>query len=178
MEKEFRTGIVIGHNWKEPGAYSDYFDENEFHFWKDYTHRLLMPVGEVFYHTDNSSYSGRQAQMADRTKDMDLVFELHFNSFNTKAGGSEVVIYKGNKITKELGELFISKMGLYMGYDKRSVKEVDRDTDRGYGFLQKTKGNAIILEPFFGDNDSDCKKFSSWRFRNILEEVIYKAKTI
>ena len=88
-----RIAFVLGHTLFKKGAYSKILGLSEFDFWWQYKEEL-EELGDVYRHNPLiPSYKVRQRIMAKKTKDYDLVFELHFNMFNGNAKGAEACCY-------------------------------------------------------------------------------------
>jgi len=172
-----KVAFVIGHNEKSKGAYSKAFQNTEFVMWNNFYDNHVCDLGDKFIHSITSSYTKRQTQTAIKTKDYDLVFELHFNSSSsTQAHGAEALVYHTNKKMAKVGRLFCELMASELGYRNRKVK-LKKDGN-GFGFLKETKGDAMILEPFFGSNVDDCFKFSPDEYRDIIIKTIEYYSTL
>lgn len=167
-----KIAYVIGHTKSKKGAYSKYFDVREFDFWKALEFELNLS-GDVFYHNNLiPSYTLRQKYMAQKTKGYDIVFELHFNSSNGSASGCEAFYFYKNDYTKNVCEKFCNEYTRISGSINRGAKPFYSPKQRGYTFIKEQKTNAILLEPFFGDNEKDCKNFSYRAFVLALKKCI------
>jgi len=170
------VAIVLGHTdglglEKDKGAYSKFFKKTEWYFYNKNIDKY-KGIADIFTHdSDVTSYTQRQRLMAEKTKNYELVFELHFNSYNTTVNGCEAKHYITNKKTKNSATLYCKLVSEKMGIKNRGAKPM-KSTDRGTEFITFTKGGAIILEPFYGDNDSDCEKFDHDTHVEIIKEVI------
>ena len=177
-----KTAIVIGHIPSAQGATSKHLEINqvtEFSYFKDFAETDLIDVCDVFIHEDIKGYETRQKVMAERTKEYDLVFELHYNSFNTKAKGVEALHYYKNQNTKLIAQKFSELVHEKMDIPIRGNRgAIGLSKGNGYGFVKNMKGWALVLEPFFGDNKSDCEKFDKSKFKEVIVEVIEYAKTL
>ena len=177
-----KTVIVIGHIPSAQGATSNHLETNqvtEFSYFKDFAETYLNDVCDIFVHEDIKGYDTRQKVMAERTKDYDLVLELHYNSFNTKAKGVEALYYYKNQKTKliaqKFGQLVHEKMDIAVRGNNGAV---GLSSGNGYGFVYHMKGWALVLEPFFGDNKQDCEKFDKEKFKQVIIETIHFAETL
>lgn len=167
-----RVAFVIGHTKINKGAYSSYFELREYDFWKQFECEL-KEVGDVFYHNCLIyGYNSRQRAMGMKTKDYDIVFEVHFNSFNGTTQGCEALYYHTNEITKEISNKFCSEYSSLSDGNNRGSKSLSNNNQRGFGFVYYQKTNAVILEPFFGDNYTDCRKFEINNFINAIKKAI------
>lgn len=167
-----KVAFVIGHTAKDGGAFSRLLKTNEFDLFNS-LYFELKTLGDVFTHDPKiDSYTKRQTDTSKKTVSYDIVFELHFNASGTgKVQGCEALYFVNSKSGEELAEDFCKIWSLKSGIPNRFAKEIDKG-GRGYGFLQKTKGTAVILEPFFGDNFDDCKKWNKERFIDTLKELL------
>ncbi len=169
--KKPKVAFVIGHHRAAKGAYSYVLDVSEYSLWNDFYDNYLCDVGDKFIHDTSKGYLNRQNKMAIKTKDYDLVFELHFNSASsTQAHGVEALVYHTNKKMAKVAKYFCELMASELCYRNRGVKLMSKG--KGFGFLKKTKGSAMILEPFFGSNESDCERFDMDKYREIIIETI------
>jgi len=166
-----KIAFVIGHTEKDKGAFSTTLNKSEWDLFKDI--KELEEIGDVIVHDKSiSSYKARQENTAKhKTKDYDIVFELHFNAANGKAQGCEALYYKGSFESMSIASDFCKIWGEKTGIKIRGAKSLDVGS-RGYEFVQSTKGVAVLLEPFFGDNIEDCQKWSSEKFIETLKELL------
>ncbi len=164
-----KIAFVIGHHKYAKGAYSTYLEQTEFDFWMSYKKELEL-LGDVYRHNPLiPSYRVRQLIMAKKTKKYDLVIELHFNMFNGSAEGCESLFYYKNEHTLKLSLDFCKKYSELTDTYNRGAKPLMKGK-RGYYFVKYQKPNAILLEPFFGDNQKDCERFT---FRKFKESIKY-----
>ena len=176
--KDIKVAFVIGHYSGDKGAVT-VTGHSEYDFWNTFYIGHLSDLGDKYTHPSmDNSYTSRQTRTAERTADYDLVFELHFNaSGSPQANGVEALVYHKNRKMAKVGEFFCKSMEVMMCYKNRGVKKrVEGQT--GYGFLQKTKGDAILLEPFFGSNKSDCELFDKDEFSKVIRNTIDYYKTL
>lgn len=168
-----KIAFIVGHHRRGKGAYSPYFNKTEFDFYKD-LELDLMDLGDVFYHNPLIfGYNRRQKEIANRTKDYDLVFELHFNaSADGDAEGCEAWYYHKNDYTKAISRRFCNSYSSFVKGTNRGAKEFYSRNQRGFGFAYYQKTNAILLEPFFGDNSRDCLRFDIKTFIKSIKYAI------
>ena len=154
-----KKAFIIGHNEKSQGAYSEILKVTEWGLYKSLTPEL-SELGDVYIH--DASIGGYTARMKDtaskiNTQDYDLVVALHFNMFNGKASGCEALFIS------EKGRVFGSNFCHYYtestGAKNRGAKKVEKG-GRGFEEIFNPKAPAILIEPFFGDSESDCKLFN------------------
>ena len=166
-----KIAFVVGHTENSQGAYSEYLKMHEWRYFKNIALNHLTDVGDVFFHESSIfSYTARQKEMAGRTKDYDLVIELHFDMFNGSASGCHFIYFAGNKKTSLFGEMLCLDIEREMGIHSRSGKGAVDSSENGHGFIMQQKTNAILLECFFGDS-SDPQKFDGEKLRKIMQDI-------
>jgi N-acetylmuramoyl-L-alanine amidase len=156
------VAFVVGHHQKAKGKFSNYFGLTEWDFYNKVLKHFKNPT--IFYHNPSTrSYVNRQIETGEKINSFpfDLVIELHFNSFNTKASGVETFYHhksiKGRKYAEKFNEVCVRWTGLTL----RGAKPLSSSSQNGYGFLNSNKYPSILIEPFFGDNENDCKAIKS-----------------
>jgi N-acetylmuramoyl-L-alanine amidase len=162
--------VVVGHHKWAKGAVSQYVGSE----W-DLMSKVAKGLEcDTFIHNpDIRGYNSRQRAMAKRTAVYDIVFELHFNAAaSEQANGCEALYWFSNQKGKKIAADFCKKVNKKLGIKNRGAKALHSKNQRGYGFLAYTKGTAIILEPFFGTNTSDCCKFDDEKYTNLLNDLI------
>ena len=171
-----KIAFVIGHTKLRKGAKSEYLNISEYDLYRKHEYKLKN-YGDVFYHNNFTfSYSKRQKETAIKTKDYDLVIELHFNAANGSANGCEALYYYTNTQTRRISDLFCIEYTNITETRNRGSKPLKDTTQRGFGFVFSQKPNAIILEPFFGDNFDDCLSFNISTMLKALNTAISKFK--
>lgn len=159
-----KLAVVVGHNEKAPGAYAVApIGRSEFDFNSDVAETMALidkdyglevkvfkrPAG-VGYSTEIArAYAEVNAWRAD------VSVELHFNSYRYTSTGSETLT-SGSKKSRALAEKVQAEMLKQLKLHDRGVK-VRKSSDRGGRSLHAGKAPAILVEPFFGSNRSDCE---------------------
>lgn len=82
--------------------------------------------------------------------DFDLVAELHLNASSSRAAKGAGVYYYSEK-GKVYADRVVTKLGQYFENDGAIARS-------NLYMLSQTKAPAILIETFFCDNESDCKK--------------------
>ena len=112
---------------------------------------------------------------AKKLDKFDVVFELHFNaSLTGKANGTEALYYFENRKGRELATRFVSLYcSSFFGSKSRGAKALVNDKQRGFWAVFYPKPTTIILEPFFGDNTSDCISAENYAgfLTNFLKQI-------
>lgn len=170
-----KLAIIIGHNEKNKGFYSKHLNKFEYDFYS----AIAMDLNEfadIFFHDPTiSSYTQRCLEISNRIgNDYDLVIALHFNAFDTTAEGSECFYWHTNEETKDiatwLSKCYSDKVnGVNRG--AKAYKVTNSKLPNGAGEVYYPKVNAILFEPFFGDNKEDCERFDQCVFTILLEEL-------
>lgn len=174
--REIKTAFVLGHTSgmdkvKDKGAFSYYLQQSEWNYYDRLTRNFPQVFQNVFHHDGSiMSYSQRQSAMGERTKDFDLVVELHFNASVPQANGVESLTYFSNKLMDNVGEFFCNEISSEMDIKNRGNKKIT--SGNGYGFLSKMKGDAILLEPFFGSNKDDVANFDDIAFVEVVRKTV------
>lgn len=147
---------------REGGAYSPHLETNERNFNLKVAAEMLKLDDslEVIDNYRGTGYGGAMRWLATEIekRKCDLAVELHFNSAGATAQGHEWLYWQGSKKGTALASAFRYQ------FAKVFPEIVDRgikprfSNDRGAEFLRLTRCPAIICEPFFGSNESDCAK--------------------
>lgn len=166
-----KAAIIIGHSKESPGAYSTYLRSSEYTYNSEVA-AYLSCIADVYKRPDNGGYKSQMKRLASEInqKDYDLVIELHFNSFNGKAEGCETISYPGSsslvfgeKYCKDISECYLT--------ENRGAKEANPQS-RGWWFLAYMKAPAIIVEPFFGDNEESLKFENAGKYAEVMKQLI------
>jgi len=163
--------ICIGHSRKisgryDGGAYSEYLKISERDFNLKVATKLSAELtrkgipSKIFDHYAGNGYGYAMADIAEQVKKAQatLAIELHFNSATPSATGHEWLYWhssvKGKAIAEKFNDCFSKN---FPNIKARGLKPIKK-TDRGGKFLELTHCPAIIVEPFFGSNEDDCKQ--------------------
>jgi len=169
-----RIAVVIGHHPLGKGAFSKHFGQNEYDFYSDVI-KLMRSNVDFYKHPSILSYTLRQKLLAKRLKGKgySVVIELHFNASNGRGNGVECLYYFMNKVGKLYAQNYVNLIVEKTGIKSRGAKALVNSKQRGFGFLKYMPCTALILEPCFGDNESDCKKIGSKQnLANLTDEFI------
>ena len=158
-----KIAVVIGHHKKQKGALSKYFGMREFDFYSKVVKHLDNV--KVFTYDENiSGFVTRIKANAKKLDDFDLVIELHFNSFfDASANGCETLFYYKSKLGRYYADLFSYTVNSYTDIKLRGngTKALSNIHDRGFANVFYPAPPTILVEPFFGSNESDCKRIES-----------------
>ena len=154
-----RIAIVIGHNSKAPGAIrvSDGVSE---YVWNsrlaDEIQNLNPTTVRVFRRKPNPSYTAeiRLVYAEVDAWSAEVSCELHFNAFTAASTGTETLYATsaGKKVAMAVQAQMVSALGL------KDRGLVHRASGRGSESLLAGKAPAILVEPYFGSNPTDCAR--------------------
>lgn len=159
------------------GAFSSYLKQTEQVYNKRVADILKCRYNEDYdvYEHSIQGYNSRQETLAkfENQRNYKVVVELHFNaSKHHTAQGSEVLFFYKSTKGREYAEIVLNEILKEYGLRNRGVRSVS--SGNGYGFLQKMKAPAILIEPFFGD-DPKCVAFENIeRYAETLHRAFQK----
>lgn len=163
-----KCAIVVGHEEKAKGASSvSPLSQMEYDFnlrIAQAIYRLLREEGKVsprIFLRDGIGISGAYSQVNAWVSDdpKSCAIELHFNSFNGKAEGSETLYDKDPAQSKEFAQIIQDALVLCYGRQgklNRGIKLIEAG-DRGHKNLALCHIPSCIVEPFFGDCPAEAK---------------------
>ena len=184
MDKKFKVAILVGHNSSQQGAFSKELNMTEWQYNKEVANYLHEKDGEmydVYFRQPHQSYRKQMQDVLDviNRKYYDLVVELHFNSHSdAQAQGSTGLHYKANSKVVEYLHLFQDMLKRIWGVVKRPLIPITKEdlnrVNGAYGIL-KSKADYVLLEPFFGSNQEEARKFRSYlQYADTLDKSIKK----
>ena len=157
--------LIAGHNGAGTGAIG-YIDEGA------ETMALRNAIYTAISSTNASAFEGiisdndgdRLSKVVSHINDScspyDLCIDIHFNAFNGKAQGTEVIIPKrATAIEQELSEIILLKTCAVLGTKNRGVKSESMSQYSRLAMLSGLRCNSVLLEVCFCDNDSDAEKY-------------------
>lgn len=92
----------------------------------------------------------------------DFVFSFHFNAYNNRATGFEVLIWHKSVTGLAMAKKFLSVIPKLLGIPNRGPKPL-KYGDRAWMLMGMTNPPANLLELCFIDNPKDFKKFMDKR---------------
>ena len=161
--------IHAGHNHYAPGANGYLSETNENRVIKDKLIAILREEGHTVYDcTDEDGKTATQNLLNIVNKcnkhNVDLDISIHFNAFNGKAHGVEVLQYSDK--TKDVATRICKNIEA-IGFTNRGVK----DGSTLY-VLKNTISKAIIIECCFCDNSQDAKLYNPDKMANAIASAI------
>lgn len=120
-----------------------------------------------------------RVRVANQFNPRETIFiSIHSNAFNGKAGGFELYTSKGITKSDALAESianqiepFYKELKLRLRYD---LTDSDKDKERDFYVLRKTKCPAVLIECLFFDNYDEYKLLIDPEFQKELAWRIYK----
>lgn len=166
-KQKIDLALIIGHDKSDQGAKMVETNETEYM----YNSRLAKRVKEIAekhfplvnVHIIERPASGPAGieeayRIANEDVKADLAIELHFNAFDTKSQGTEVLC-ASNPNDIELAHIVykcVCQVFQREGKEDRGVKVVARNA-RGATNVNSFPGGAnCLVEPFFGDSPKDA----------------------
>ena len=149
-----------GHHLKDSGAIGvDGRQENhETMLFRDLVNTDLKRLG-VDLTQDNDNDTLAQYLGKIDPQDDDVVIEFHFNSFNGKASGVEVLVPNNpNERSKAMAKELVDGYARIMGIPNRGVK-TESESARGRLGLMRKKGAVALVEICFIDNPRDMEAY-------------------
>lgn len=158
-----KIAIMVGHTEVAPGAKAvEPIGEHEYFFNKKLAAEMLEIAkgkgieAQVFYRNTGGVKGGYL--------DLNLwaptcAIELHFNAANGKAKGTCTLYGASNKLSGALARSVqnaMLKVFNRVGPTDRGIILLNRN-DRGYFNVNQAKCPSVLIEPFFGDEKSDCE---------------------
>ncbi|MGL5202095.1 N-acetylmuramoyl-L-alanine amidase [Cetobacterium sp.] len=186
-----KIALIVGHNEKSKGAYSEYLKISEYDFFTKVLDELFDKYDEVFnlddnfiknikdhvslFRVPNTGYSKEMAEVVKELADkkFDIAIELHFNATAShNQHGNTVLYWHKSEEGKRLSDLFQDIMTKKTGIRKLDLIQIKSlDQNGAYGII-KSKCPYILLEPFFGDNKIDTDKISIELMAEVLFEFL------
>ena len=155
-EDKPRIALIVGHRESAQGAKS-VDGTTEWDFNRELAEDIKAQVEEaevvIVYRGD---YEGAYADLPAKVNELEpkAAVAMHFNAFNGRATGTEVLHYPGSTGGIQLAEVLLAEFLEALNLFNRGTKPRGRD-GRGGTLLAGTAMPCVICEPFFGDNSHD-----------------------
>ena len=172
-----KVAICIGHNKKHQGAVSLFLNSTEFAYNSRVAALIKKELGskvDLYNRKFLGSYTKEMEDLSHRVnkENYTAVIELHFNSAVPSASGCEALYFNGSQAGKYFADTFCDAIVKEYGSRNRGAKPLSTDTNRGYGFVQKMKAPAVIVEPFFGSHIEALDFLNVKRYAETLTQWI------
>ena len=124
---------------------------------------ILKERGYTDFIKDGDSESLKQYLARIRPGDGSVVVEFHFNAFNGKATGTEVVVSdNSDRLDRAFAQELADATGCILNLTKRSGGVItESQTHRGRLGIMRETGIVALVEVCFIDNPEDMKKFDT-----------------
>lgn len=167
-------GLLVGHTKQRPGAYSKIMQVSEYNYNRDLAKQIEVVCRNMPALKLKAAVETRDPLEGKYGDNLEGAFkklvalnpiciiELHFNSFNGYATGSEVLFsdnYDKDGIRElALAQMLAKNMASILEIPSRGVKEICNEGERGFHNLAKTTDiPSVLIEPGFGDHPADGK---------------------
>ncbi|WP_313515663.1 N-acetylmuramoyl-L-alanine amidase [Sphingobacterium sp.] len=125
---------------------------------RDLVNAQLKMLGKTVVQDKDSETLGQYLGRINPTY-KDVLVEPHFNAFNGKATGVEVLIAdNANDRSKKMAKELVDGFAKIMGIANRGVK-TESQSARGRLALMRKKGAVALIEICFIDNPNDMKAY-------------------
>ncbi|WP_313411059.1 N-acetylmuramoyl-L-alanine amidase [Sphingobacterium multivorum] len=149
-----------GHHLKDSGAIgvNGRQENKETISFRDLVNAELLRRGRTVVQDNDWETLGQYIGRINPT-DKDVVVEPHFNAFNGKATGVEVLIAdNANERSKAMAKEIVDGFAKIMGISNRGVK-TETQSARGRLGLMRKKGAVALVEICFIDNAADMDAY-------------------
>lgn len=158
-----RLAIIVGHDNKSKGAKLNGYDLYEYDYWSEVAEICTKIAAEkgleiMVFKRDSIGIEGAYKLANKYINGEGLIIELHFNAYNEKISGCEVLYNdefddRGFN-EKEIADIFLRSLchATNVTYPSRGLKYRSRNERGWYSLSRTTTCPSILIEPFFGDN--------------------------
>ena len=162
LKDKLKIAVCIGHSETSQGAINKRSGVTEYMFNNGFTsiidHTVLIQNEYTIFRRD-PALSGSEALneliMRVNKYDFDIVVCLHANAYNGTATGSEVWC-KADETSADYAEELLKSILKELELKNRGVK-IAYGNDRA-SYINRFDAPAVLLEPFFIDNNSDFER--------------------
>ena len=149
-----------GHHNSDPGAIgvNGRREAIETMHFRDLVNTELRRLGKTVVQDNDNETLGQYLGRINPT-DKDVVVEPHFNAFNGKATGVEVLVPNdANDRSKAMAKELVDGFARIMGIANRGVK-TESQSARGRLALMRKQGAVALIEICFIDNPNDMAAY-------------------
>lgn len=165
-----KLAIVVGHSKDKKGAYAiGPINQHEYDFNLEvaqnaYQAAMLSGIQTKIFLRDKIGIVGAYQEVSKWADENTICIELHFNSYNGKARGTETLFDndppESIEVAREVHEAVCALFNR-RGKDDRGLKLIDQG--RGAKNLAECMVPGCLVEPFFGDNKDDALEANGLR---------------
>lgn len=159
-----RVGLIIGHDEGDEGAVRCTDGVQEYTWNLDLAKRIkaLNPsMFEIFHINPKLGYVDSIQDVYGRADawGCDFTIEHHFNSVFSKTATGTETISSGSKGSLKLAHAVQAAMLDVLGLRDRGIKIRNSQARiRGWRSMVSGRAPAVLLEPYFGSNEADCRR--------------------
>lgn len=150
-----KCALVIGHKRTSPGNRNHLWSVSEF----GYNDELARRVATIPKLTLVQRVYRRTFEMLPRDVNRlrpDFVVSMHCNAFDQNESGTEILYYHKSEMGRRIAEIMQHYIVECLNLPNRGLRPMDAEDRCGY-LLRYSEAPAIVVEPFFIDNDDDCR---------------------
>lgn len=150
-----------GANGEDPGAVANGFKENELvQEFEGFVLPEIRKFGNTVF-TDTPTETLSQYLNRIKPGTSSVVCETHFNAFNGRATGVEVIVPNNpTQDERNLASEICQQFSLIMGIPNRGVR-TEGQTARGRLALMREEGMNVLIEICFIDNPDDMRRYQA-----------------
>lgn len=165
-----------GQNGEDPGAVHNGYKENELtHEFEGYVlEKFKAYPNKIFTDSPTETLSQYLGRIQPGTSS--VICETHFNAFNGKATGVEVIVPNSpTQDERNLATEICNEFSRIMGIPNRGVRD-ESQSKRGRLALMRKEGINVLIEICFIDNIDDMKKYQANKkiLANVLVDLLIK----
>lgn len=169
--RAMKFNVHAGHNFHAPGAGGCFSETAEDRKVKDLVIKLLRAQGHTVYDCtdeDGQTASANLRAIVQRCNAhmVDLDVSIHFNAFDGKAHGTEVLVYSDTSSARAAAVRICSKIA-DLGFTNRGIKYRP-----GLYVLRNTDSPALLIECCFCDSKQDAKLYNRDKMARAIVEGI------
>lgn len=120
-----------------------------------------LGVQNQWHDNDNDSLGSVLSKVSAISTEEDIIVDLHFNSFNEKSTGVEVLVPENPSADEvSIATELCERLAAVMAIRNRGVK-TERQSARGRLAVMRPKGSNILIEVCFISNLNDLSAYNS-----------------
>lgn len=172
-----KLAIIVGHEAHKPGTQGSLLSLTNEYEWNSELALDLWQAGQAkglecrVFKRDGIDVKEVGRRVTEWASPEGVAIELHCNSFDGKATGTETLYDEDPETNREFAAIIqkkvISVFGVYHRKDRgtklRSTHDADKSNDRGAMNLEHVKVTSCLIEPVFWDNRDEAILLKSRR---------------
>ena len=156
-----KVALVVGHKPSSPGACNESYGLCEFGFYNPLVDKVAEELDGDIEAVKILRDTYKDLPDKINAEEPDLIVSFHANSFEEppgvdEVGGTEVLYYHKSAKGKAAATIMQEQLVDFLGTKDRGIVPT-RSEDKGGYLLRYTHAPAILIEPFFIDNDEDLE---------------------